>query len=310
MKNKGFTLIELLAVIIILAIIALIAVPTILNIIENSKKKALENTAYGMIRAGEYYYLEHSKDITEDKEFSSINNYEGLEFKGKKVEGSLTITPDGKISINICNDGYCATKGEDKSLVTVSKKDENEEDSSICTSVSGTVSYGIGVAYSCNLGDGIERTFYVLETSGDNVSLIMNQNLGDPVKWITEEDYTNSNVDGTSCSRLPCNDEGPVTALRYLKEQTESWMLEAQLPTRAQIYYASGSTDLTRYPWLYENTGYNNYGNAGYWTITPSGDSRSADAVVDSGVLSSFYVNSGYVGIRPVITISKSSLSS
>ena len=41
MKNKGFTLIELLAVIVILAIIALIATPTILGVIEKSKKRSL-----------------------------------------------------------------------------------------------------------------------------------------------------------------------------------------------------------------------------------------------------------------------------
>ena len=48
MKNKkGFTLIELLAIIVILAIIAVITVPIILNIIENSKKGAASDSAYG-----------------------------------------------------------------------------------------------------------------------------------------------------------------------------------------------------------------------------------------------------------------------
>ena len=59
MNKKGFTLIELLAVIIILAIIALITVPAIINIIDNSKKKALVNTAYGMIKAAELYHAEN-----------------------------------------------------------------------------------------------------------------------------------------------------------------------------------------------------------------------------------------------------------
>jgi len=48
MKNrKGFTLIELLAIIVILAIIAVITVPIILNIIENSKRGAASDSAYG-----------------------------------------------------------------------------------------------------------------------------------------------------------------------------------------------------------------------------------------------------------------------
>ena len=48
MKRKNaFTLIELLAIIVILAIIAVITVPIILNIIENSKKGAAQDSAYG-----------------------------------------------------------------------------------------------------------------------------------------------------------------------------------------------------------------------------------------------------------------------
>ena len=43
-KNKGFTLIELLAVIVILAILMVIAVPKILNVIENSRKSAVESS--------------------------------------------------------------------------------------------------------------------------------------------------------------------------------------------------------------------------------------------------------------------------
>lgn len=46
-NNKGFTLIELLAIIVILAIIAVITVPIILNIIENSRKGAATDSAYG-----------------------------------------------------------------------------------------------------------------------------------------------------------------------------------------------------------------------------------------------------------------------
>ena len=45
--KKGFTLIELLAVIVILAIIALIVTPVISNIINNSKKAAAIQSAYG-----------------------------------------------------------------------------------------------------------------------------------------------------------------------------------------------------------------------------------------------------------------------
>lgn len=57
MKNKrGFTLIELLAIIVILAVIAVITTPIILNIIENSKKGAAQNSALGYKDAIHKYY--------------------------------------------------------------------------------------------------------------------------------------------------------------------------------------------------------------------------------------------------------------
>ena len=57
MNKKGFTLIELLAIIVILAIIAVITVPIILNIIENSKNGAAQDSAYGFKDAVEKYYV-------------------------------------------------------------------------------------------------------------------------------------------------------------------------------------------------------------------------------------------------------------
>ena len=56
--KKGFTLIELLAVIIILAVIALIATPVVLNVVENARREAAENSAYGIIDAAKYQYIE------------------------------------------------------------------------------------------------------------------------------------------------------------------------------------------------------------------------------------------------------------
>lgn len=57
-NRKGFTLIELLAVIVILAIIALITTPTILNVMENSRKDAAKDKAYGTIDAVKYAYTQ------------------------------------------------------------------------------------------------------------------------------------------------------------------------------------------------------------------------------------------------------------
>ena len=61
MKNnqKGFTLIELLAIIVILAVIALITTPIILNVVEESRKNAAVDKAYGVIEAVRLAYTQN-----------------------------------------------------------------------------------------------------------------------------------------------------------------------------------------------------------------------------------------------------------
>lgn len=70
MKKKGFTLIELLAVIVIISVVAMIAVPIILNVINNSKKEAIKQSAVGYVDAIE-------KTILKNKTENDNTNYDG-----------------------------------------------------------------------------------------------------------------------------------------------------------------------------------------------------------------------------------------
>ena len=79
-RKKAFTLIELLAIIVILAIIAVITVPIILNIIENSKKGAATDSAYGYKDAVNKWYV---STLQEDNQFQLASSY--------------TISSDGKL---------------------------------------------------------------------------------------------------------------------------------------------------------------------------------------------------------------------
>lgn len=85
MKKQGFTLIELLAVIVILAIIALIATPIVLNVIENSKEKAVERSAENYMDAIELMLM---TDLLDEPTIAN---------------GSYKVLSDG----SLCNETEC-----------------------------------------------------------------------------------------------------------------------------------------------------------------------------------------------------------
>ena len=189
-----------------------------------------------------------------------------------------------------------------------------------------TSKYDIGVTYTCELGDGEENTFYVLETSGDNVSLIAGMNLGATVAWATKEDYLAAG--GTesdwnkACTDCGNNNLGPITANKILKERTSGWtkLDEDQiiLPSGQQIATAGGDTKwndsthgngFSSAKWLYSYTRFTS-GTYGYWTSSPrASDASNAWYVYYIGNLSNIIVRGSSVyGVRPVITVSKSQL--
>jgi len=129
MRNKkGFTLIELLAVIVILAVIALITVPVVINIINNAKKGAAEDSAYGVIEAAKLYWVENSLEDTnnvvtftydgDNSKWITIGDKELL-ISGTKPTGdnnSSIIVSGGNVSLtNVKFNGFtCNTNNEYK----------------------------------------------------------------------------------------------------------------------------------------------------------------------------------------------------
>ena len=114
-KNKGFTLVELLAVIVILALIALIATPIILNVINDAKKQAAKDSAYGYMDAVEKYIV--SSELEDKSIKDGTYSVEDLNSMGVSIKGS---TPDnGTIKIenkevksyDIGIDGYEVNNG-------------------------------------------------------------------------------------------------------------------------------------------------------------------------------------------------------
>ncbi len=126
--RKGFTLIELLAVIVILAVIALIATPLVMHVIDDSKKAALKDSAYGVLEAASLYYVRNSEDISvkeftlEDGKF--VSDEETLAVKGKlSGTGNLIITKNGELTLCLNSDNNYAYKNYDTSVVTTGSGD-------------------------------------------------------------------------------------------------------------------------------------------------------------------------------------------
>ena len=209
-----------------------------------------------------------------------------------------------------------------------------------------TSKYDVGVTYTCDLGDSEDSKnliFYVLETSGDNVSLIMNANVDSNGKaitsnniptdrgyidWISMEDYlaAGGTIDdwNVTCLGICGNiNLGPITANKILKERTSTWtkLDEDQiiLPTGQQIASAGGDTKwnvstqgsgFRSAKWLYSYTSFASKLPMGYWTSPPDVSNASyAWYVGFEGKMYKAVVGGPSVGVRPVITVSKSNLS-
>ena len=215
MKNKkGFTLIELLAVIVILAIIALIATPIIIGVIDQARKKAFENTAYGVLEGLKLNYTERilTGTTSEEKNFTFPNS--GLKLSGEEpAYGSAKIDSKGGISFALSDKDkrWCAKKEASSEKVTM--EDYTEENCKIDGTSGGgvtdAVADGTAVYFDPKLGTkcdtyteansatGVKTGCMKWYTFGGNnasetVNLLLDHNTTATVVWNTNNDNTDS----------------------------------------------------------------------------------------------------------------------
>ena len=350
MKRNGFTLIELLAVIVILAIIAVIAVPIIIDIIEDSKKNAtlrsaemymdavelsiadrvmhhgaIPNRAYPIMNDGniclETYEEATKKCVDSDDDGTDIDILK-VEVKGEKPTSGTIAIENGEIINQLSTDRSKQTQLEiSNQTIVKNEAGELEYLKLICTyDESSTIAAGeIGAKYICDPGDGVSRTFYLLEFGGSfekvgeseinlhenedyigtsalgEVSLIMSENIdNETVAWSSDGSVTN----------------GPVTALNELKEKTTNsgWTVEVHLPTFDQIFAVNGQGLST---WLIGGINDPMAGETepyGYWLST--NDNYGYFHISFLYNLSPYESpeEEASFGVRPVITISADQL--
>ena len=341
-NQKGFTLIELLAVIVILAIIALIAVPVIMNIITSARKSAFEDTAYGIIKAGELYYANSllNDGMPGNVEFTFSEGTvspKGLSIQGSLPQsGKLVVTRDGKVALAITNGAMCITKGYDDSKIDLNEDVDNcvlpaepakklrelAKTNDFATTVHECATAGItcttGEKFAIEVAPGNIRNFYVVSDISNKVTLIMDRNIDETiVAW---------NSSGEKSG-------GPITALNHLESQTREWTnIPAKTYTladdqgqytiertnaRARMltiteatavgctgYYNGSSATCPN--WLFGNLGTSNPPYA-YWlsSALAVGSNRAWRADRLGRVDNDDVSNDSVYGVRPVIEISK-----
>ena len=332
-KNKGFTLVELLAVIVILALIALIATPIILNVINDAKKQAAKDSAYGYMDAVEKYIV--SSELEDKSIKDGTYRVEELNSMGVSVKGS---TPDnGNIEIknssvksyDIGIDGYVVRNGKVEKVSTT-KSFKN-----------GTAVYYNPVSREkCN--DYTEANSTTGKNSGCMKWYVFNDKEGNAT--------VNVILDHNTTAGVAYNSTGSNSEMKEVKKalenDTKDWKNTARLITANEVAKITGNKDwdasrenqswfcldtnkldstnwcskaqgTSEYAWLFDYTnGCTNYGcntpdssNSGYWTSTRRVEnSTQAWHVRSYGYLDNSSVTLTVIGVRPVITISKSNI--
>ena len=332
-KNKGFTLVELLAVIVILALIALIATPIILNVINDAKKQAAKDSAYGYMDAVEKYIV--SSELEGKSIKDGTYRVEDLNNMGVSVKGSI---PDnGNIEIknkevkryDIGIDGYEVSNGEVKKVSTTKKIENgtavyyNPEKGKKCddyTEANSTKETKSGCMkwYVFNDKEGNATVNVILDhntTAGVAYNSTGNNSEMKEVKKALENDTK----DWKNTARLiTANEVAKITKHpTFNATQTgQSWFcFDTNQPDNTS--YCSKAQGKSEYAWLFDYTyECTNYGcnksdssNWGYWTSTPYKDNSTQVWHIhrDSNLSLVIMTDAGF-GVRPVITISKSNI--
>ena len=344
-KKKGFTLVELLAVIVILAIIALIATPIILNVINDSKKQAAKDSAYGYMDAIEKAII--ANDVEEEDDFPTpdSNGCYNLKELNKKVNIKGT-KPKIADAAKVCLKEGTTTRltgveideftfAYDGKELTQTKNGTTEDTKNYKFYANGTAIY-----YNPETG---KKCTTAVSTTGTKSGCM---------KWYAFNDNDKSStvnviLDHNTTAKVAWNSAGDNGEMKEVKialeNDTKEWKNKARLITANEIAKITGhptfdasktgqskfyldsnnqtqtasSTNKSTYAWLFDYTnGCADYGcnvsdssTSGYWTSIPNkDDSTSAWRVYRHGGLSYYSVRSTACGIRPVITISKSNI--
>lgn len=315
--KRGFTLIELMAVIVVLGILATISIISVDKIIKENKEETYKAQIATIEDAARTWGVKHIKELPDSNGAISVPllyfKNEGIipqDFKNPKTNKPF----NDDLYVNISYEGgiYKYEVDEASGLGTNANPTLLKRRYSLCKLVNGTKET-VGAKYTCHLDS--DRTFYVLETSKDNVSLIMDRNFTDATVPSKLAWCIDCGSDGSTCKSINSKEYG--TPLKHIQD-TFGTDVEVSIPSPNQIAAASGKTfssgDLISglSSWLYDyldGTTHPVSGVLGYWiSTTIDSNSSSAYITIYTGNMYGSNVNSSDGGLRPVITVAKSQL--
>ena len=347
MKRKGFTLIELLAVIVILAVIALITTPIILNMINNAKKGAAKDSAYGYIEAIEYSNSMSGIDSTKyptiaTGEVSTINSL--VKVKGiKPTSGSVTIEKGRVTEATLCINNYSVYYNGKEATIKGNACGENGKEESNTpekepityqTYSNGDIIYLDPITgkkcdnyVASNSYTGVKTgcmKWYAFLDEGENsskINLLLDHNIKEGVAW----NSGTGSIDYKYMSEV--KDE--------LEKETVNWIGDKRLISADEIATITGNTtfdstvnlkdegfSFKKFGWIFdrtstvcENSGCPNNSDGshfGYWTSSRALGYSATDyyawGVFDEGRIVAYTINTTSPEIRPVITVDKVNL--
>ena len=337
MRKKGFTLIELLAVIVVLAVIALIATPIVLNLINNARIGAAEQSVTGYVKAVENTII---KSMVKEEPVQDGNyKYNSLEvdISGKRPTSGKYTVKNGKVeSGNFCVDGYYIEY----------KNGQSKKISDTCEVLYQVYENGTAIYFNpetgkvCNKNDAVSTPgtktgcmkWYTFNDEGsktETVNMILDHNTTAVVAYNSTGSNTEmkevktalesdtSTWDKSLNARLiTANEIAKITGNISFDEKTSEWTKWFYLDSNNQTQVAN-STNKSKYAWLYDYTDCKEYGCNiedssiyGWWTSTPvAGRNDYAWDVSRGGILNNYPTSNtslgASVGVRPVITVSK-----